>query len=172
MPVSSFISYLRLCYGKRWKEPPRPVLIITSWEIESSQMEQPTITFVVSGNTYSLCAGDNAAISKISAVDRQHLITLLDAVKLQETLSQASVQRAMDKAKLTLRSTTDTRESGSPPAHNDINPERLGSGDVDALMARLIVEEEHNKKPGLTKQGLYKVVAGFAVFVFLLVLIL
>ena len=135
-------------------------------------MEQPTITFVVNGNTYSLSASDNAALSNISDVDRQHLIALLDAVKLQETLSQAAVQRALDEARVSSRSTTGAPESTNPHAHQGQTPGRLGSGDVDALMARLVLEEEHNKKPGLTKQGLYKVVAGLAVFVILLVLIL
>ena len=35
-------------------------------------------------------------------------------------------------------------------------PERLGAGDVDALMAKLIAEEKQNKRPGITKSDIYK----------------
>lgn len=135
-------------------------------------MEHPTITFIINGNTYSLCAGDIEAIRKISKYDRQQLITLLETVKQQERLAQVAVQHAADKVKISSQTTTKVPEAGNTLAHQAIKPERLRSGDVDDLMARLIQEEKRNKKPGLTKQSLYKLIGGFSVIVILLVLIL
>jgi hypothetical protein len=55
-------------------------------------MKQPTITFILHGTTYSLCASDTEAIRNISANDRQQLIALLEQIKYQESLSAAAVQ--------------------------------------------------------------------------------
>ncbi len=135
-------------------------------------MKQPTITFIINGTTYSLCASDTEAIRKIATVDRQHLVTLLEQVKDQERLSAAVVQQEMDKAKFYSRDATSVPAAGIQPDHKAIKSERLGSGDIDALMARLVLEEKRSRKPALTKRGMYKVIGLFAVFVVLLVLIL
>jgi len=97
---------------------------------------------------------------------------LLEQVKHQESLSAAAVQQAMDKTKFYSRSATSVPAAGSQPEHKDIKPERLGSGDIDALMARLVLEEKRSRKPGLTNRTLYKVISVFAVLVVLLVFIL
>jgi hypothetical protein len=135
-------------------------------------MKQPIITFIINGTTYSLCASDTEAMRKIPSVDRQHLITLLEQVKSQEKLSAAVVQQAMDKAKFYTRDATSVPDAGVQPDHKAIKPERLGSGDIDALMARLVLEEKRNRKPALSKSGMYKVMSLFAVVILLLVLIL
>jgi len=135
-------------------------------------MKQPTITFIINGSTYSVCASDTAAIRKISTIDRQHLVTLLEQVKYQESLSAAAVQQAMDKAKFYSRDATSVPAAGIQPDPKDIKPERLGSGDIDALMARLVLEEQRSRKPALSKQGMYKVISVFAVLLVLLVIIL
>ncbi len=134
-------------------------------------MEQPSITFILNGNTYSLCASDAESIRKIPSDVRQQLISLLEAIKREDKLAQAAVQQALNKAKnpnqfeaKSVR-TKSTLDSASP------KPDRLGSGDVDALMARLIMEEKQNQKPGLSKGTLYKWLGGFVVVVFLLILI-
>jgi hypothetical protein len=135
-------------------------------------MKQPTITFIINGTTYSLCASDTKAIRNIPTVDRQHLITLLEQVKDQERLSVAAVQQEMDKAKFYSRNATSVPAAAIQPAPNDIKPERLGSGDIDALMARLVLEDKRSRKPALTKRGIYKGIGVFAVLVVLLVFIL
>jgi hypothetical protein len=134
-------------------------------------MKQPTITFIINGSTYSLCASDPEAIRKIPTVDRQHLITLLEQVKYQKSLSLAAVQQVVDKAKFHSLSATGVTDAGSQPGHKDVKPDRLGSGDIDTLMARLVLEEKRSRKPGLTKRGIYKAVSVFAVLVVLLVFI-
>jgi hypothetical protein len=49
--------------------------------------------------------------------------------------------------------------------------EPIGKGDVDQLMARLVLEEKNNRKPGLTQQGLYKWMGISVAVIILLVLI-
>jgi hypothetical protein len=134
-------------------------------------MEQPRITFIVNNNTYSLRATDSNAIRDIPSADRAPLIELLDAVRQQETLSQSVVQNAVDRSRNLSQVNAGRSGPGAVAGRQDPKPERLGSGDVDALMARLALEEKHKQKPGLTKRGVYKLVAGFAIGVLLLVLI-
>jgi hypothetical protein len=125
-------------------------------------MEQAAIIFIVNGKTFSLRPGDSAALGAIPPAERQQLLALLEALKAQEDRARALVQGAVDRARATSRP---AHAAGTPP------PERLGSGDVDALMARLVMEENRNRKPGPTRQDLYKWVLGLAVAVVLLVLV-
>ena len=92
-------------------------------------MNQPEITFVVNGNAYSLHPGDAAAVGTIPAADRQQLIALLETVKDAERTAN--------------RIAEDSRQvvSGAVPySVEQIKPERMGAGDADALMARLVME--------------------------------
>ncbi|MEH6593359.1 MAG: hypothetical protein V7746_24025 [Halioglobus sp.] len=131
-------------------------------------MKQPAITFVINNNSYSLCATDAAGIRSMPAADRQCLIALLESVKSEEARSRSAVQNAVDAA----RKAPVAPALGRAVDYQAVKPERLGAGDADALMARLIAEENRNKKPGLTKLSIYKVFGGFAVVVFLLVILL
>ncbi len=134
-------------------------------------MEQPKITFIMNGETYRLRASDAKSIRDIPGADRQQLIALLEAIKLQDVLSRTAVQNAVDSVKVSTTTPLIRPENGGAPDHQAPKPERLGSGDIDALMARLVIEEKRDAKPGLTTQGLVKWVAGLAVAIFLLVLI-
>jgi hypothetical protein len=134
-------------------------------------MEQPKITFIINGKTYSLLANDAKAIRDIPGADRQQLILLLEAIKQQDILARAAVQNAVDRAKISSELPVNRPASGDAPDHTAPKPERLGSGDVDALMERLIMEEKRDKKPGVTTQDLVKWVAGLTVAIILLVLI-
>ena len=131
-------------------------------------MDQSKITFIINGNTYSLRAGDPEAISAIPGPERRQLIALLEAVKQQEIQAQAVAQRALDKARLDSRARSDASRPADPVA----GPGRLGRGDVDALMARLVLEEKRGKKPLPTRQVLYKWIAGLTVAVIVLILVL
>lgn len=134
-------------------------------------MEQPKITFIIDSKTYSLRAHDAEALRNIPSADRQQLIELLEALKRQDALAQAAVQNAVDRAKIPTKNLPNGRQNGGAPEHKAPMPERLGSGDIDALMARLIMEEKRDKKPGLTTQDFAKWVAGLTVAIILLVLI-
>lgn len=130
-------------------------------------MESSAITFIMNGKTYRISAADGDAIRQISKQDRTQLIDLLEAVKLQDRLAAAAVQQAAVKAGVT---GTGSASTNTVPEYQQVKPERLSSGDVDDLMARLIMEEKKNKKPGLTQQTIYKWAAGIIALVFLLVL--
>lgn len=131
-------------------------------------MEQPRITFVINGKTFSLCASDSEGIAAMPAAERQQLLDLLEAVKQQESRAREVARRAVDKAALAAGGTVNATALDYRPAAG----ERLGSGDVDALMARLIAEENRSRKPGPSRQDLYKWLLGIAVVVILLVLVL
>ena len=134
-------------------------------------MEQPKITFVINGKTYSLRASDTQAIRDVPAADRRQLIVLLEAIKQQDVLAQAAVQSAVDRVQISTAIPLSGSENGGSLDHKVPKPERLGSGDVDALMSRLIMEEKRDKKPALTSRGLVKWVVGLTGAIILLVLI-
>lgn len=134
-------------------------------------MDQPRITFVINGNTYNLRPTDQQAITAISNADRQQLLALLEAIKTHDTLSHAEVQKAAERAEILLQNRgagATANATHSPPSPR---PERLGSGDADALMARLVMEEKLNRKSGVTKNTVYKFAAGTAVVIILLTVI-
>lgn len=130
-------------------------------------MDQQTITFVINGKTFSLNADDPRALGAIPAAERGQLMALLEAVKQQEDQSAAVVRQVLDRAGRDAPSSPATAQAAGPTP----TPERLGSGDADALMARLVMEENRNRKAAPTKRGIYQWVLGFAAVVLLLVLI-
>ena len=134
-------------------------------------MEQQKITVVIGNKTYNFHPGDTQAIREIPSTERQQLIALLEAVKQQENLADIAVRDAIERARNLSPMAPGTISGRAPPEHPATKPERLGSGDVDALMARLVMEEKNNRKPALNSKSIYKLLIGFAVVVFLLVLI-
>ncbi|MFT4823738.1 MAG: hypothetical protein ACI9DH_000933 [Halioglobus sp.] len=124
-------------------------------------MNQSAITFIINGTTYRLSADDSSAIRSIPEADRAELVALLQAVQVQDVISKNAIDAAT--ARMTAQM---SRDQQIPKA------ERLGSGDVDALMARLVMEDKGSRKPELTKQGVYKGVAIFAATVFIVIIIL
>ena len=120
-------------------------------------MNQSGITFVVNGNAYSLRPDDVAGVGAIPAADRQQLIALLETLKQAESTVSALAEGA--------------RREVAGIDMGRIKPERLGAGDADALMARLVMEENIQKKPIPTRQSLYKWIAVFAVVVIFVVVV-
>ena len=146
-------------------------------------MSYPRITFIINGTTYSLCASEPEAMRNIPDADRGQLITLLEALKIQDVSSNEAVDRAVTYATRSVPSVAATAAAATAaaataasadkrPTMPQPKPERLGTGDVDALMARLVMEENQSKKQGPTKQSIYVGLAGFLVLVVLLVIIL
>lgn len=132
-------------------------------------MNSSAITFVINGATYRVNAGDSSAIRNIPEADRAELIALLQAVQVQDIASKAAVQGAAARVGATTNPSQSKRLGDS--LQQSPKAERLGSGDVDALMAKLIMEDKRDQKPGLTKQGIYKVVGVFAAIVLLFVVL-
>jgi hypothetical protein len=130
-------------------------------------MEQPEITVVINGKAYSLGAGDAEAIGAIPPTERQQLIALLEAVKEQELRANEVTHRALEKA----QPASQVAQGAGQLEHRQIRAERLGSGDVDALMSRLVMEESRDRRSVPTRQSLYKWIAVFAVVVIVLILV-
>ena len=124
-------------------------------------MQQSTITVIIDGSTYSLNPSDKASIKSLPIGDRQQLITLLEAIQLCEKQRHVTAREAEGKANAAAALAATTLEGKEP----------LGKGDVDQLMAQLVMEEKNNRKPGLTQQGLYKWMGISVAVIILLVLI-
>ena len=123
-------------------------------------MQQATIAIIINGSTYNLNPTDKASIKSLPIGDRQQLITLLEAIQLHEKQRHASARQAEGKANAAAALATTELEGKEP----------LGKGDVDQLMAQLVMEEKNNRKPGLTQQGLYKWIGiSMAVIIFLVI---
>ena len=126
-------------------------------------MNDFSITVVIAGNTYTLRSGDLKSLRDIPAQDRDQLIDLLEALKAQREKSERVVQNTLAK------NTVNRAAARSAISANQTAPaERLGKGDVDAIMARLIVEEKQRQKPGLQRATIYKFAAAIVVIIVLL----
>ena len=135
-------------------------------------MKQSPIIVIINKKTYTLCASDVESIRNIPNADRQQLVTLLETIKRIESPVQPVAEQVAAKVNATLQAATTVSSAGSMPDYRNMMPENLNSGDADAVMAQLIMEEGLKKKPGITKHSIYKWVVGVAVIIILLVLIL
>lgn len=130
-------------------------------------MEQSRITLVINGRAYSVRPGDADGIGAIPAAERQQLIQLLEAVQQQDRRAREIVRSTREGAAPGSVGTPGAAQSQYRPGGSG----RLGSGDVDALMARLVAEDNRNRKSAPTREGLLKWVLGLVVAVILLVLV-
>lgn len=128
------------------------------------------ITFIINSNTYRIDPSDLNTIDAMSATDKQQLVELLVAIKRHDEQAKIKAQALLKRA-----NQVSTINQDKPTASVDQatpRTERLRSGDVDALMARLAMEESSKQKAGLTKSSIYKFVGGLAVVIILLIVIL
>jgi len=135
-------------------------------------MAEPRITIIINGTTYSLCADNAEAIGHMPLVDRQHLITLLDVVRSRTDPAQVPAPRPSPAAAIAAPGKPATPVGAAPVTAREATPERMGSGDIDALMARLAAEDSQRRKPALTRAAIYKVTGGFLLLILLLVVML
>lgn len=155
-------------------------------------MNSPTITLTLNSRSYHLSASNAQSLRAIPKADRQQLIALLEAIAQQDLLdrqatplpadsrvnSAASQPSAPPATHLSARPDV---QPGSQASHNKAKPsnratgqpteERLGRGDADELMARLILEEKRQQKPGLSPKGLYKFIGAATLLIIILVLV-
>lgn len=127
-------------------------------------MKTSSITVVIAGNTYTLRVDDPKSLRDIPANDRDQLILVLEALKAQREKSERLAQDALTRniGKRTAVSTAiDANQSTQPTG-------RLGKGDVDAIITRLIAEEKQQRKPGLKPATIYKLAAAIIVVIVLL----
>ena len=124
-------------------------------------MSSDKITFVVNGHSYAISASEPETLTAIAATDRKALITVLEAVKQQQ---KASEQRADQILMQTAVPISDNLATA-------IKPERLGRGDAEAVMARLILEEKAKQKNPSSERIFYKWIIGFAALVIMAILV-
>tara|TARA_B100000809_G_scaffold206042_1_gene207995 strand:- start:923 stop:1300 length:378 start_codon:yes stop_codon:yes gene_type:complete len=124
-------------------------------------MSSDKITFVVNGHSYAISASEPETLTAIAATDRKALITVLEAVKQQQ---KASEQRADQILMQTAVPISDNLATA-------IKPERLGRGDAEAVMARLILEEKAKQKNPPSERIFYKWIIGFAALVIMAILV-
>jgi hypothetical protein len=130
-------------------------------------MSQPTITFVINDKTFSLRADDTGAIAAIPTAERGQLLALLEALKRQDEQAAATARELLDRAKSASNQQPAAARTNDPAP----SPERLGSGDIDALMARLVMEESRNRKPAPTRQSLYRGLLALVALAVLLIVV-
>jgi hypothetical protein len=135
-------------------------------------MAEPRITLIINGTTYSLCADNTEAIGNMPINDRRHLLTLLEAVRHKTEPMPAATPATRDASSSAAPLKPVTSDATARATPSDATPERMGSGDIDALMARLAVEDRRSRKPTVTRAGIYKATGGVLLFILLLVVIL
>lgn len=130
-------------------------------------MNSDKVTFVINGNTYSISAGDPKAISSISSPDKKALLTLLESLKQQQEATEQRANQRLAQAAMASSSVGSSANKPSAAALSDKpqKAERLGRGDADALMARLIMEEKAKQK-NIPNQGrFYKWILGISAII-------
>lgn len=133
-------------------------------------MANQFITIVMNGRTYRLSADHGDAIRYIDAADKLELIALLEEIKLQNSLSEVAVAKAISSS--LAYSQRDIKKPAINTTHEaSSSAERLSEGDVDRLMQRLIAEEQKNKKPPLTAIMFYKWALGIIAIIVVWVLV-
>lgn len=128
-------------------------------------MNHPSITVVIEGNTYTLKSDELQSMRDMPKGDRVQLIKLLEVLKAQHEKSQRMVQAALVKtaaagATSVTAGSSENSESSEGGGKIAQPAQRLGKGDVDELMARLIMEERQEKERSRLKPAtIYKFMA-------------
>lgn len=112
-------------------------------------MQSTSITVVIASNTYVLRSSDPRSMRDIPREHREQLISCLEQLKQQHDRSLQAVDGALA-----------TGPANAGPRSADSRPQdRLGTGDIDDLMARLALEEKQTRKATLTPATIYKITA-------------
>ena len=142
-------------------------------------MINSTVTCIVNGKTYRLCADDTKEMRNMSSIDRQQLIDLLEVLKQQHSpvkpVVQPVVQSNIVQSNVVQDVAPNIAQKNTDKEHvseANLSAQSLGSGDVNALAARLLEEEKSKQKPPISKGAVYKWVGGITVVAMLLILIL
>ncbi len=135
-------------------------------------MESPTITVTINGSIFELNVADSDAIGRVPPAERQQLLELLEAIKQQNATVANDISPGHSDLDEGLVSNIRYDSNSVMGEQNSSTPERLGTGDADLLMARLIMEERANQKPGLTQRSMYKFIGGMAIVIILLLLLI
>lgn len=126
-------------------------------------MQNSSVTVVIANKTYILRTDDPKSLRDIPANDRDQLIAVLEALKAQREKSERLAQEALARS-----SGSHMVARGAIHKNQNTQPvDRIGKGDVDAIMTRLIAEEKQQRKPGLKPTTIYKCAAVVIVIIVL-----
>jgi len=134
-------------------------------------MEQSPVTIVINGSTYTLNANDADAIQQIPRAERQKLITLLEAIQQHDRTAISSEQPISTDLEEVWEDSIKHATQAPTLDQQDNSAQAAGGGDIDALMARLIMEERANQKEVPTRQSLYKIIGGVTIVIIVLILV-
>lgn len=101
---------------------------------------------MINGNAYKLNVNDVNSLQKVPEIESKQLINLLEALNNQQQIQHKKIESAVSRENRSQDIVTDVYEK----------PGRMNEGDIDALMKKLIVEEQKNKKPSLSKKSICK----------------
>lgn len=132
-------------------------------------MSTDKITFVINGNTYSIGINDPQSFASIAKADQEALLSLLASFKQQQEALELRANQRLAQVSSS-RKIADAL-GHSPTSHQSPQKERLGRGDADALMAKLIMEEKARQKNLPNKGSFYKWIFGGAIFVIIWILL-
>ena len=132
-------------------------------------MRKTPVIVIINKKPYTLDVNSADILATMPDEDRQQLIQIFEVIKNQAHSTQASTGTVAESSIQTKPVIPNTTNTSSPQSNN---LDRLHSGDADAVMAQLIMEEELNKKPAPSKQSIHKWMIIVAIVVILLVLVL
>ena len=92
--------------------------------------------------------------------------------KAQDRLAESAIREVVEGARSNRQSGAVATPTMETPVSGAAGAGRLGSGDIDNLVARLAMEERQNRKAMPSRSGVYKWAVGLAAMVFLLTVIL
>lgn len=106
-------------------------------------MSRSMITCVVNGNAYRFDTINDEEIKRVLPADKQQLLELLESINKYEVKLQKQAVKTNAKTKMFTQ-------------QHELKPERMSSQDIDALMNKLILEDQENKKSAGDKGKRYK----------------
>lgn len=122
------------------------------------------ITFVINGNTYSISPDDPNALTSIASSDQAALLTLFESLKQQRASLElrANQRLAQSSTSSSAIAAASNNSSDNKSLAQSTKRERLGRGDAEALMAKLIMEEKAKQKQQPSPSSFYKWILGIA----------
>ena len=148
------------------------------------KMNFPKIAFKIEDRVYRLDASNGPAIKKLPKQDREHLITLLGAIKKQHDIlennyqenpaasahaSEKQVLKAQqEKAPVNIK---EAQSASHLENNNTENIEANSKGDIDQMMARLIAQERRQSS-SIDKQKAYLWMGGITLGILFILLML
>ncbi len=130
-------------------------------------MKSVKIALKINGTVYRVCATDSASLKSIPDLERQQLIELLEAIQREDRLMRVVVQPRLGRVEVV--PSVDVNSSNFD--YSTVNPERVGSGDVDDLVNRLIMEERSQQGSPVGKKAVWWLIGIIGIILGIIILL-